>query len=189
LRHYILILFFIILISSCNKKLDPIEYVNWFKNSKENLNEKKSAHYLYEIRYLSPEANLLMEFGQNNDSINKYLIEEKNWSKFELKIFTIDKKQDVLKYNNKQKSDYFEKMQYLITGINEDITATKKDGNIISCSFHHFERSYNISPYLNLTFSFMENIENLKEINIESKLDNSKITIQLNHPKLPKLNL
>jgi len=43
-----------------------------------------------------------MEFGQNNDSINKYLIEEKNWSKFELKIFTLDKKQDVLKYNNKQ---------------------------------------------------------------------------------------
>ena len=102
MRHFIFIQFFILLLSSCNKKLDPIQYVNWFKNSKENLIEKKSAHYLYEIRYLSPEANLLMEFGQNNDSINKYLIEEKNWSKFELKIFTLDKKQDVLKYNNKQ---------------------------------------------------------------------------------------
>ncbi|MDP2174451.1 MAG: hypothetical protein Q8K70_00930 [Bacteroidota bacterium] len=182
-------MFIVFIHSSCNKKLEPIEYVNWFKTGNENLIENKSDQYIYQIRYISPEATLLLEFGQEKDSIKKYLIEEKNWSKFDLKIYTLDKKQDVLKYNNKHKNDYFQKMQYLITNINEDITAINKEGTKVPCAFHHFERAYNISPYINLTFSFMEKIENLKEINIESKLDNSKISIPLKQTQLPKLKL
>jgi hypothetical protein len=189
MKSVFLLMFGFFVITGCQKKLISSDYVNWFKHSKENLISSNSENFIYEIRYISPEASLLMEFGEQKDSIEKYLHEDKEWSKFELKIFAKDKKQDVLKYAIQNDIEYYERLQYLIAHINQDIQVIDKTNKEVPCAFHHYERTYKITPFANVIISFQTSIENVKAIKFYSKFDKIDLNIPIKQNQTPQLKL
>jgi hypothetical protein len=189
LRQGVALILLIILVSACRKRLAPENYVNWFKNSKENLSEVKTTNYNYELRYLSPEVGALMEFGGDRDSFNRYISEYKQWSNFNLKIFASEKDKDILKYKLTQENEYFERLQYFISYINNDIVAIGESNDTIPCAFHHYERTYKMTPFSSVSLSFPGDIKKIDKILVKLPFDNKVAAIKINKVTYPELKL
>lgn len=190
MKHFFGILILInVCLVSCKKKLSSIEYVNWYKTSAENCNELKTNSFIYELRYISPEATALMEFGPDKDSISKYAPEFNRWSNFNLKIYAAEKEKDILKYGITQDQEYYERLQYLIADFANDAKILLKNKDTISCAFHHYERTYNVTPFANLTLSFNTHIENIERLIINLPFDNKTAVIDIKEQDYPELKL
>ncbi len=173
----------------CNKKLPSTQYVNWYKNSEENINMTKTEDFQYELRYISPEATALIEFEGDIDSLNKYKEDFKIFSNFNLKIFAKEKDKDVLKYKNNTENEYYERLQYFISYLNYDIKAIKYSKDTVPCIFHHYERTYNITPFANISLSFETDIKSIEKIIVKLPFDNKRAEIVINKTNYPELKL
>jgi hypothetical protein len=181
--------FLILLICSCNNGLPVNQYINWFKVSNDNLNIGQTDNYEFELRYISPKALALMEFDGNIDSLNKYINEYNMFSNFTLKIFSKEREKDVLRYLTKNESEYYERLQYFISYLNYDIKAINSQNDTIQCVFHHYERTYNITPYANITISFESDIKEIKKIIIKLPFDNNTAEMKIENKTYPELKL
>lgn len=174
---------------SCKKRLPASDYVNWFKTSEENLNSAKTGNFIYEARYVSPDANALIEFGADEDSLKKYEKEFSQWVNFNLKIFAKEKDKDVLKYNIRNQQEYFERMQYLISYLNQDVKLLMKNKDTMHCAFHHYERTYNVTPFANISLSFEGRIEDADKLIIRLPFDERPAIINIQEQTYPELKL
>lgn len=175
---------------SCKKTLTPTAYVQWFQTSKENVNTISTENFIYEIRYISPEAGALMEFGANRDSIKKYQSEYDQWSNFNMKIFSKDKSKDILRYKIQDESEYYQRLQYFISDFDKEISAINHNKtDTMHCAFHHYERTYNMTPFANISMSFEGKIEDIEKILIQLPFDNKQAVVHIKHINYPALSL
>jgi hypothetical protein len=145
-------------ISSCSKKqASPQEYMNYI-NSKENglLKSIDIGDYLIEVQYRPVEYTALQEIGVDQatkETLNELVQQHKGEHCVLFRIGSKDKKTDALAIGITDQQQYNDRISYLISQINKDIYLV--DGkDTIPCSMHHFERSYHLTHYHTILFTF-----------------------------------
>lgn len=114
-----------------------------------------------------------------NDDIEslKKIINSKN--QLEMQNFTfslnysVKNREEIWKYNLDSESEYYERIQYLTSGINEDIKLIVNKKDTLNCLFSHLERNYGIGKTDQLLISFESKSPinlNEMEFQIEDKI-------------------
>lgn len=172
------ILLLIVTACSNSKELEPLEYVKWVENTKNELNKTKQIKdIVYELQYCPVEYILLKEYRTPN--ISKKLINDRKKDSllhFKLRISESTKTQDVLNYELSNPVDYYSRVDYLSYGFEEDLYLVKGTDTISPAVFH-FERSYGITPFIDLIFAFRTstNTSNNMTLKIDDRLFNNGI--------------
>jgi len=158
------------LFSGCIKrKLEPGEYVRYIKNPKKGIFvEKTIGEYVFGLQYKPLDYVALLE--QRGDSVlnNKDFKADKekmkNSQHFTFTIRTREGK-SVLKQDIVDEKELYDRINYFSYVMQEDFKLVEgKD--TLKCTFYHFERTYDLSPYL----TFIVEFEQSKKKNRANKL-------------------
>lgn len=173
-----IIVFVVVLIYGCAKnELNPDEYINYVESEKNNIKNSKQIEDLnFSLQYCPPEYLLLKEFKTNNLS-EKLVAERKkeneNMVFFKLRI-SAKNNTDILNYKISSNDDYYERLQYLSYGFEEDIALLNGKDTLFPALFH-FERTYGVVPFADFMLAFNATIkepENFQVI-IDDKIFNT----------------
>lgn len=152
-----IIVFVVVLICGCAKnELNPDEYINYVESEKNNIKNSKQIEDLnFSLQYCPTEYLLLKEFKTNNLS-EKLLAERKkeneNMVFFKLRI-SAKNNPDILNYKISSNDDYYERIQYLSYGFEEDIALLNGKDTLFPALFH-FERTYGVVPFADFMLAF-----------------------------------
>lgn len=150
----------IVLVSCGRLTYDQAEYVKYVTSEENGLIVKQDAgSYEFSLQYRPTDFEMLAQMQDLNDT---FTIEERRrdidqFQYFTLKIGSKDKKSDALKNGVTSNEEYQRRMSYLMSdNIKENIRLVEgKD--TLQCLFHHFERSYSITPFNTLILVFKNN--------------------------------
>lgn len=152
-----IIVFVVVLICGCAKnELNSDEYINYVESEKNNIKNSKQIEDLnFSLQYCPTEYLLLKEFKTNNLS-EKLLAERKkeneNMVFFKLRI-SAKNNSDILNYKISSNDDYYERIQYLSYGFEEDIALLNGKDTLFPALFH-FERTYGVVPFADFMLAF-----------------------------------
>jgi hypothetical protein len=141
--------------SSASKQLNPEAYVRWCNNAENKLLlVKEIQDFKYALQF-KPAAFIALQESKsikNIDSTVFYhrILELENTLQFNLQLSTINN-ESIL--NPISGDDYFQRLAYLTTSLNNDLFLLSEN-DTIPCTFYHFERNYNIAPYVTVVFGF-----------------------------------
>lgn len=152
--------------SSCSRhagELSSEEYIAYVNDPKNGLIVSREAgDFLVELQYKPLDYELLMEMGEESgDTTGMELLKKEigQMQYYVLRIGSKDKKSDMLATDVGSKDDYFNRIGYLSSGIQQNIRLI--DGkDTLSCLLHHFERNYKLSSYSNIILAFDANEHN-----------------------------
>jgi len=158
MRHFsLLILMASTLLSSCGKEqLAPRQYVNWVRDEANGLQvAKQLGDHRFTLLYKPYEYIALMQDKNeqiNSSQMNAKIAPLKGLQYYTLTITTANG-EELMRENNNAESDYYNKLDYLVSYMQNDISLI--DGkDTLSCALYHFERNYNIGPDNNILLGF-----------------------------------
>lgn len=158
------IAFLLLHFQSCKPKNRIIEYVGYVDNAKNGLIQEKAVGDIKLICSYKPSEYILINEKvkdiEHLDSIkisNDEIVNIENVVFFKLDLVSNSKK-DFLKSGIKSESQYFSRLQYLISNVKDDlIVRVGKD--TLSCLFSELERDYGLTKKVTLNLGFSnENI-------------------------------
>lgn len=173
-----IIVFVVVLICGCAKnELKPDEYINYVESEKNNIKNSKQIEDLnFSLQYCPTEYLLLKEFKTNNLS-EKLVAERKkeneNMVFFKLRI-SANNNSDILNYKISSNDDYYERIQYLSYGFEEDIALLNGKDTLFPALFH-FERTYGVVPFADFMLAFNAKIKEPEkfQVIIDDKIFNT----------------
>lgn len=158
MRFYLIIVLLLVL-TNCSKSipkaLPTTDYVIWVKNPDSKLNITKNiGEYTYQLQYkpspyialLDQQRNQLIDTVQFNERIS----ELQGTYQFNLSL-SHQSYGNIL--NQGLGTEYFERLEYLTLKLKEDLEL-RLDDQKITCDFYHFERNYNLAPFVTVVFGF-----------------------------------
>jgi hypothetical protein len=156
------ILVFIVCSFSCKTSIkDPIAFNAWIHNEKNGLVQKQLTDEIeMKMTYLPSTLmafNNLDEKEMNNSAFEKSLEGFKGTLYFQFQLSVKDNKKDILKYALQNENDYYERLEYLNNRISEDMKLITSSNDTLDCKISHFERTYNVSPKINILLGFASN--------------------------------
>ena len=153
----IVLLFGIILLGTgCQKNnVNDKEYLTYVSGEKNGLKKRKQVKdIIFEVQYKTPEYVLLKE-GLNKGTLEweeRYEKTKQNYF-FDIRLSVKNSNYGILKYNIQDYDDYNQRLYYFAFKVNEDIMMI--DGrDSIPCSFHHFERTYDLAGHNTILVGF-----------------------------------
>jgi hypothetical protein len=152
------ILVFLIILSNCtNRSMVPADYVKWVKSEKNGLyQEKQTDEYVFCLQYKPLDYVALLEQRPNETFDNKQFEADKNKMKgLEHYTFSIRTKEkgNPLKQGISLEKEAFERENYFSYQLQNDLLLVEgKD--TLACAFSHFERTYELSPYITFIVGF-----------------------------------
>ncbi len=188
-----LFLLAIIGLMGCKTSLTPMEFAQYCNDSRNGLIQSEEKNEVrIELKYLPKELMALHEFHGEFDrySFDSVLETYHGIKYFNLKLIPVDKKTDVLLLNAQSKDQYYQRVQYFSSMINQDLEMViGKD--TIPCSIHHYERTYQLSPVVELMIGFEDKKPELNE-NISIIYDDKifalgKIIMKIEGDKISKI--
>ncbi len=143
-------------LSSCAEKLDNSAFFRFFNTFQSgSYIEKKENGFKYQLQY-RPTDFLAITHLRGKEELSGAEIEtaKKEFADgltFCLRV-AADSNEDVLKKNTFSTEEYYQRIAalnmefpYLVLGVNDQDTFT--------CQFHHFERTYNVQPFIQVLFN------------------------------------
>jgi len=131
-------------------KLNPSEYVQWFKSSENHLRKTIHSNEMhYTLEYCSPEfvaIQLLQKNEITQAELDTALKETEGLLQFKLKIEDTGSGREFLKNGTPSDEEYEKRVKYFAFEMQRDIYLLNDTGDSIPCAMYHFERSYNVSP-------------------------------------------
>lgn len=186
----------IIGLGGCKKSMNPVDYTNYFRQSKDLKVRKEAYNSVLDAEYKSPEYMALLEFTPetlHKDSFNNIFDDYRNYTHFMVKFYAEDLNSEFLKYKIQNDEQYYGRVQYFSAGIASDFKLVQGT-DTIPCSIHLFERAYSIRPYEQIVLVFDKSIDRSKDVHliyqglfspVPTKFEFSKETLQ----NIPNLKL
>jgi hypothetical protein len=150
-----------VLVSGCSaNKLTPGEYVRWVENQENKLIAKTVKDGIeYKLQFKPVSYVALLE--QRANAIDQAQLKKDIGDFSELQYYTLyissgDHKADVLAVNATKNEDYFQRLGYFVTEMQNDITL-KQGKEKLPCVLYHYERDYNLTPYQKFLIAFRAN--------------------------------
>ncbi len=147
----------VLFIVGCQKgELQPVEYMKWIENENNGLRVKKEiGNFEFMLQYKPLEYVTLLEQKMANtqsDSIRRRTLELGDMQYYTFRI-TSKKDDEMLKTGVQSEEDYYGRLDYFISAIQDDIALV--DGkDTLPCLLYHFERNYALAPYSNMVLGF-----------------------------------
>ena len=174
MQKNILTILSILLLSSCFREaLPPAEYKSWVENKENGLwVAKELGDFEFSILYKPTDYVALLEL--NPDSVEEQKIENSKKELGDMQYFTLKIKasqgNDLLKTRVESEMQYFERLNYLSTFMQDDIKLIEA-GDTLPCKLFHMERNYGLAPYNNFVLGFAATKnENDKQVEINDKV-------------------
>jgi len=172
----------------CSRGMDYKQYLVWYESSENPLRKTVTVGDVeYTFTYLATDYFMARELASTNKS-KKEKEDESEYYKLNIKIKDF---QEPLTYHLKNASESYERINYLVTNVKDDILLlTSKD--TISCQMHHYERVYHVGNTLSVMFIFDKtNEKSNRTIAFNDRLfNNDVVTVTFNQDEinsLPKL--
>jgi hypothetical protein len=183
---------------AANVELTSVEYVTWV-NSEENgfFHEKKIGEIEYSLllkpqNYVIARENLPHEISAEKFEILQEELGDLTY--FDFRITIAECRDEILKYNNSFYSTYQERVNYCSFKMQEDIKLVQGMDTIL-CNLFHFERAFDLTPYLHFLIAFPSTFDMAKTVTFlfeDNLFDNGYIKIGVDPrllTRLPKLKL
>jgi hypothetical protein len=154
-----LMLFGCLYLGGCRPSiLEPLKYVSWVENEKNGLKAKKEiGDFVYTLQYKPLPYIALMEKRDpqvKTEYVQKRVKELRGMQYYTLTITSKDKK-EVLASHIDSENEYYDRLQYLVDGAQDDISLIEA-GDTLPCRLYHFERDYGITPNAKILLGFEE---------------------------------
>lgn len=178
---------------STPKALTPNDYLQWVKEVDNKLHVvKEIGSYRYQLQYKPSAYIALIEQRKTHtdDTVqfNQRLRDLEGTLQFNLSLSHQDYGSIL---NQSLGEEYFSRLEYLTLKLKDDLEL-RIDDNIIPCHFYHFERNYNLAPFVTMVFGF--DISNLntdfKKIQVvynDQLLGAGPIVFSFNHTTLDNI--
>lgn len=161
LRKNKLLVLMMVALTSCTKQegVGAIQYVNWVENPQNGIKvEKQIGDFDFEVQY-KPYEYIVLKNKRNTQITKEQMLTEvdsiNGLQYYTLKIGLHAGEGDLLKYNLHDVQSYTDRVNYFSFGAQSDIKLV--DGNdTLSCALLHFERTYGLTPYINLILAFQK---------------------------------
>lgn len=151
------------LFAACKAGLNPADYIRWVENKTNGLHvEIEEQGYVFDLQYTPLEYLAIREFAHDELSktaVTEYLPKIEGLQYFTLKIATANRAEDVLKHKLSEKNEYYHRIQYFSSVMQNDLTLL--DGaETLHCKLFHYQRDYNIAPYQTFLIAFPNSSKN-----------------------------
>lgn len=172
-KIYIWFLLFLLLLGCGPKRLPPSDYIKWVENKANGLFiEKDINNYSFRLQFKPVEYIIAREFGPENlykiDEFEARKNQLDSFCYFNLDISSADKKKSVLSEDLVEQKEYYSRLNYYTSFAQNDIKLCA-NGDTLSCSLYHFERTYDISPFNTIVLGFKLPCK-LKDLNSDLQL-------------------
>jgi hypothetical protein len=154
----------ILLLWGCTPKVaGPKDYVNFIKNPKNGLcPEKIIRDYTFRFQYLPIEYAALREQDLEQLDYTKYEQDKKSMQGLiHVNFYIQAENESVLKKDVKSEEEIYERIEYFSYRVQKDFYLLYGD-DTLKCLICHFERTYELSPYLTFILGFEDRISNQK---------------------------
>lgn len=151
---------------SCDKNnLAPNNYVKWIEDKSNGIKKIKELKPLrLELQYKPIDYLVLRNKEDRQTNANQTAnirSEYEGLQYYQFKIGLVSQSQDLLHFRIKNNNEYSERIEYFSFYVCDDIRLI--DGNdTLRSVICHFERTYGLVPYVNLSLAF--EVDNSKEI-------------------------
>lgn len=147
--------------------LSPKEFTHWVKEEKSPVKKEKAiGEFLFSALYKPYEYIICMEERNNSlpDTLLKRRIKEiDDMEYYDLKIELKNGKNELLKYNLSSPQQYTDRVNYFAFGMEKDIKLVVDGKDTILCGLYHFERAYDVVPFVKVVVGFKKSSEKFKE--------------------------
>jgi hypothetical protein len=151
----------ILLLGGCNysNSLSPDEYMNWVNDADNGLlheqiiGEYKFIFQYYPAAYMTLKDLYTSGVEVNKDSFDSTLREYDGLQYGIFKIGTISGNNEFLKQGVVSEQEYFDRIQYFISMVQNDIYLVS-GLDTLPCKMHHFERTFSINSFDNIVLGF-----------------------------------
>ena len=153
---------FVVFIYGCAKSdLNADDYVKYVESEKNNIKNTKQIEDLsFSLQYCPTEYLLLKEYKTNN--LSEKLIDQRKKDNDSMVFFKLrisaKNNNDILNYQISSNDDYYQRIQYLSYGFEEDIALLNGKDTIFPALFH-FERTYGVVPFADFMLAFNTKIK------------------------------
>lgn len=173
-KSFFILFFLIYIITGCKQSLSPIEYINYVETESSGLKKINQTDWIkYTLQYNPPKYYLMKKIL--NPELMQNITEEhfdslaEGYSDlyfFDLKIENIENSKPLLQNRIENEYKYYERLNYFIAGAENSINI-KMNSDSTPCVLYHFERTFDIVPYLTLNFGFKaKNISDKTEFRV-----------------------
>jgi hypothetical protein len=138
-------------------QLDKEDYVKWVHEESNGLRSTKEVDRVSFTAQYEPHAYQMLKLNLA-DSSEAVSVEENETSQSSMCQFTYTitcpNGEDPAKYTCSDDADYQQRLNYLLSDMQQDFTLIA-GADTIPCAYYHFERNYHTSPehHIQLTFS------------------------------------
>jgi hypothetical protein len=165
MKIHLTIMSLLILLLGCQKTPESLvanDYLQWVKQSENKLQIiKEIGDYTYQLQYKPAAFIALIEQqrAHSNDTAQfiQRIGELTDTYQFNLTL-SHQSYGSILSQN--LGLEYFTRLEYLTLTLKEDLEL-RLDGKTVPCHFYHFERNYNLAPFVTVVFGF--DVSNFKK--------------------------
>jgi hypothetical protein len=165
------ILFLFSTLSPGCKKLPStqMEYIDYVEDMNNQYIQSMKYGSLEFSSFYKPPSYLILQDYRDELGTNDMVLTRKNpyenWLTFTFRIRT-ENGQHPLDFMNKDKYDYFKKLEYYINAEKDFLLVTNNTNDTLNCQQYHMERNYGAAPYLNLNVAFSRSELKNKEFSL-----------------------
>lgn len=139
------------------EELAPVDYVNWCRNTENNLKkEKEIGDITFSLLYKPAEYVACQEeqtTDLSSDTLREKLKELEGLDYYDLKIEITSGQGELLKYNVESAQQYSQRVSYFAFDMQKDIKLIEGH-DTLDCQLFHFERAYDVAPYAMFLLGF-----------------------------------
>lgn len=134
----------------CSKGVDYKKYLVWYESDENPLRKTITIGDVeYTLTYMVTDYFKAREMASGSGGDNKQK-DESEYYKLNIKI---KNSQEPLTYHLKNQSESYERINYLVSNVKDDILLLTSN-DTLSCQMHHYERVYHVGNTLSVMFIF-----------------------------------
>ncbi len=156
----------------CSKGIDYKKYLVWYESDQNPLHKTQTMGDIeYTCTYMVTDYFRARELASGNNP-DKGQQDESEYYKLNIKI---KDNSEPLTYHLKNKSESYERINYLVSNVKDDILLLTST-DTLSCQMHHYERVYHVGNTLSVLFIFDKtNEQKERTIAFNDKLFNNDL--------------
>lgn len=160
----LLFVLLLIVAAGCGKReLVPLDYVQWVEDEENGLKQTRFfGDYEIHVQYKPVEYIVALE--KKDPELKEEVLDERKkeldgFQYYHIRYSITDKSKDFMKYNIRSEQEYYERMNYLSFGFQNDIRLF--DGkDTLPCVLFNCVRNYGLSPHVDFEVGFEKSTEN-----------------------------
>lgn len=147
-----------LLLWACSPQHLPKEaYVKWVADKDHGLIVSKEIdNYVFSTFYQPPAYLVLQDNKHKNlslEAFNQEVTERSEHWHINFRISDKEGKTSALKTKMESEDAYFDRLGYYAFGVQEDLYLVQGT-DTLNCLLHHFERNFNLAPFINMSLVF-----------------------------------